>query len=120
VLVEIEGHDVGEVQTLLAVHPDQLAVDPDGSAAGAEAEHGMSTFAATLFHYFGDPPGDCFCYFVVLDDYDRDAFSRGWHRPLNMVLVRRWGEGGCLGSKTTEAYRQRQLPAGRWPLSAKR
>ena len=39
VLVEIERHDVREAQPLLAMHPDQLAVDADRRRAGGEAEH---------------------------------------------------------------------------------
>ena len=39
VLVEIERHDVGEAQSLLAVHPNQLAVHADRRRARREAEH---------------------------------------------------------------------------------
>ena len=38
VLVEIERHDVGEAQPFVAMHADQLAIDPDRRRAGGEAE----------------------------------------------------------------------------------
>jgi hypothetical protein len=40
VFVEIEGHDVFEAQLLLAVQPDELAVETHRGGAGGQAEHG--------------------------------------------------------------------------------
>ena len=39
VLVEIERDHVGEAESFLAVHPDQLAVHPDRGRAGGQPEH---------------------------------------------------------------------------------
>ena len=46
VLVEVERDDVGEAEPLLAVQPDQLAVDADRRGAGGEAEHRRACPAA--------------------------------------------------------------------------
>jgi len=69
VLVEIEGHDVGEVEAFVAVHLDQLALDTNWCTAGGEAEHSASTFSPPFLDDVGDALGDRAGDFVVLDDY---------------------------------------------------
>ena len=74
-LVEVESHDVGKVQTLLAVHADELAVDPDRRRAGGEPQDGVPSRAAAvandLGHASGDPTGDLV---VFLGDDRGQAF----------------------------------------------
>ena len=48
VFVEVEGDDAGEVQAVLAVQPDQLAVQPDGGGAGRQAQDGGPTGGIVL------------------------------------------------------------------------
>jgi len=45
VFVEVEGRDAAEVQALLAVHPDQFLIEPQGRTAGGETEHSVRLFA---------------------------------------------------------------------------
>src|SRR5207237_9980205 len=91
VLVEVKGYDVGEIETFLAVHLDQLSVDADRSAARRKSQNGMSTFSPALLDYLGDSLGDGFGNLVVLDDYYRDAFFGGGHIPLKYI-----DQGGAL------------------------
>src|SRR5207244_622760 len=86
ILVEIERHDVGEIEALLAVHLDQLAVDADRGATGGEAENRVPAFPATLLDYLGNTLRDGAGDLVVLDDYYRDAFFRGWHVHLKILI----------------------------------
>src|SRR2546425_906242 len=62
VLVEVEGHDVGEVETFLPVEPNQLPVDSDRRRAGRKPQNGpFSGIAPTpdqVGHAPGDPPGE--------------------------------------------------------------
>ena len=80
VLVEIEGHDVREVEAFVAVHLDQLAIDTDWGAAGGESEDGVSTFTTPFLDDVGDAPGDRAGNFVVLDDDEGDSFPGGRHQ----------------------------------------
>ena len=77
VLVEVEGHDIGEVEAFLAVHLDQLAIDPDGRASSGESEHGVSASPPPLLHYVGDARGDRAGDLSVLDDDEGDSFPGG-------------------------------------------
>ena len=71
VLVEIEGDDVGEVQSLLAVHPDELAIHPDGRRTGGEAEHRTLPGGALRGDHLRDPSGDYAAELVVVVYHDR-------------------------------------------------
>jgi hypothetical protein len=58
VLVEVEGHDVGEIEPFLAVHADQLAVDADRRRARGEPQHRALARATAVTHDLGDARGD--------------------------------------------------------------
>src|SRR5438552_2945645 len=79
VLIEIERHHIGEIETFLAVHLDQLAVDPNRRASRCEPEHGVPTFSPALLDYLGDTSGDGASDLVVFDDDYGDSFLGGWH-----------------------------------------
>jgi hypothetical protein len=79
VLVEVEGHDVGEVEAILAMHLDQLAIDPDWCAPRGESEHSVSAFPPPLPHYLGDALGDRAGDLAVVDDDEGDSFPGGRH-----------------------------------------
>src|SRR5690606_38790626 len=79
VLVEVEGHHVAEVEPLLAMAPDQLAVDPDGGAAGRETEHRSTTHRSLLLDDLRDPRRDHQRDLLVLQDTDRDALEAVRH-----------------------------------------
>jgi hypothetical protein len=69
VLVQVERHHAGEVETLLAVHPDQLAVDTDRRAARREAEHRLPALGVAFPDDLRDPFRDLSRdLVVVLDD----------------------------------------------------
>ena len=53
VLDHVEGPDVGEAETLLAVHADQFAVEPQGGRADGQAENGVGLGV----NLFGRNPG---------------------------------------------------------------
>ena len=75
VLVEIERHDVGEVQTLLAVEPRELAVDPDRRAAGCQSENCARACLSSLDDDVGNSPRYPARDFVVLGDNDWKSLS---------------------------------------------
>ena len=79
VLIEIERHHIGEIETFLAVHLDQLAVDPNRRASRCEPEHGVPAFSPALLDYLGDASGDGTGDLIVLDDDDGDSFLGGCH-----------------------------------------
>jgi hypothetical protein len=58
VLVEVEGHDAREAEALLAVEPDELAVDADRGGAGGEPQDGASPGGAAFADDRGDAAAD--------------------------------------------------------------
>ena len=104
VLVEVEGHDLGEVESFLAMEPDQLPVDSDGGGTGREPQDGSPDGGAPLADETGDAPGDEPGNAVVgfLDD-DRDPFRTFAHG----VPIGR-GSGFC----TCVERRSRHAPVG--------
>src|SRR2546423_8155973 len=81
VLVQIESHHVGEIETFFSMHLDQLAIDADRSAAGGEAEDCVSAFAAALPDYLSDSLRDGAGDLVVLDNDYGDSFLGACHVP---------------------------------------
>ncbi len=80
VLIEVEGRDVGPVEALVAMEPDQLAVDPDRGRAGRESQHRRPAGRVALPYHFGDPLRDAVRDLVVgLADHDRQAFGTFSH-----------------------------------------
>ena len=74
VLVQVERDDLGEAQPFLAMHPDQLAVDPDRRGAGGEPEHGPAAGSTPGADQLGDPARDKTAELVVVaHDDGRDA-----------------------------------------------
>ena len=83
VLVEVEGHDVGEIETCLAMQADQLAIDANRRGAGRKPQHralpGIAAAADDLGHAPGDPAGDVV---VRLGHDDRNPFLTLAHTSL--------------------------------------
>jgi len=64
VLVQIESHDVGEIQAVFLMHSDQLAINSDGCRTGGQTEHRILPEGVTLSDHdrndFGDAPRQIF------------------------------------------------------------
>ena len=80
VLVQVEADHVREAEPLVAMHPDELAVDPDRGRAGGQAEHGAAVGGLTRADHVGDPARDQPPEVVVaIDDDGWDALDgHGW------------------------------------------
>ena len=86
VLVEVEGHDVGEAESLLPMEADQLTIRADRGGARREAEHGTLARRRLGPHDLGDAGRDAAAELVVVaDDDGPDALEGGgmrFHRLL--------------------------------------
>src|SRR4029079_17456375 len=75
VLVEIEGHDIREVESFLAMHADELAIHANWRAAGREPQDRGFPLTPAEMNHFRDSPRDYFGNVIVVSDDNTDSFT---------------------------------------------
>ncbi len=99
VFVEVKGNDVGEVETFVAMHANQIAIHADGCRAGRQSEHGAAAFSSALAEHIGDGQGRVMGQLLVRFEHIAGDFSACQRRDSTRGFHGRDRRGGGNTSK---------------------